>query len=41
MDENEIEKADDGYELDDVFCADGQFDVRLDAEFNVIDRKAE
>lgn len=41
MDEDEIEKEDDGYELDDVFCADGQFDMRLDADFNVIDKKAE
>ena len=41
MDEDEIEREDDGYELDDVFCADGQFDMSLDADFNVIDRKAE
>jgi len=32
----DIEKEDDGYVLRDVFCADGQFEIRLDAMFRVI-----
>ena len=41
MDEDDIEKEDDGYELDDVFCADGQFDIDMDAEFNVTEKNAD
>lgn len=41
VDPDEIEKEDDGYELDDVFCEDGQFDVKLDADFNVTAKTAE
>ena len=42
MDDDDIEKEDDGYELDDVICADGgQFDIELDAEFNVVEKRAE
>ena len=41
MDEDDIEKSADGYELDDVFCEDGQFDIDLDNEFNVTSKKAE
>lgn len=41
MDEDDIEKEDDGYELDDVFCSDGQYDIDLDADFNVTNKKAE
>lgn len=41
VDEDDIEKEDDGYELDDVFCADGQFDVKMDADFNVTEKNAE
>ena len=41
MDEDDIEKEDDGYELDDVFCADGQYDIDLDANFEVTNRKKE
>ncbi len=41
MDEDDIEKEDDGYELDDVFCSDGQYDIDLDADFNVTNKKKE
>lgn len=41
MDPDNIEKEDDGYELDDVFCADGQFDVKMDADFNVTEKNAD
>lgn len=41
MDEADIEKEDDGYELDDVFCADGQFDIDLDENFEVTNKRAE
>ncbi len=41
MDPDEIEKEDGGYELDDVFCADGQYDIELDGEFNVVEKRKE
>ena len=42
MDDDDIEKEADGFELDDVICADGgQFDIELDAEFNVVEKRAE
>ena len=41
MDEDDIEKEDDGYELDDVFCSDGQYDIDLDANFEVTNKKKE
>jgi hypothetical protein len=42
MDEADIEKEDDGgFELDDVFCSDGQYDIDLDANFEVTNKKAE
>jgi hypothetical protein len=38
----EIEVEDDGYEIDDVFCADGkQYDVILNAEFEVVEKREE
>ena len=41
MDEDDIEKEDEGFELDDVFCEDGQYDIELDGEFNVVERRKE
>ncbi len=41
MDPDEIDKEDGSYALDDVFCADGQFDVKMDADFNVTEKNAE
>ncbi|MEO1492236.1 MAG: PepSY domain-containing protein [Pseudomonadota bacterium] len=41
MDADDIEKEDDGYELDDVFCSDGQYDIDLNADFEVTNKKAE
>ncbi|MEL6475679.1 MAG: PepSY domain-containing protein [Pseudomonadota bacterium] len=43
MDDDDIELEDGGgFELDDVICAEGgQFDIDLDADFNVIGRRAE
>ena len=29
------------FDLDDVLCADGQFDIKLDADFNVVEKRAE
>jgi hypothetical protein len=40
-DPREIERDDDGYEADDVRCADGVFDIDLDKEFKIIDRDRE
>lgn len=36
-----IEPDGDGYELDDVFCADGQYDMGLDKDLAVVDKKKE
>ncbi len=42
MDPKDIEKEDDGYELDDVFCEGGkQFDIMLDKNLKETGRKAE
>ena len=42
MDPGDIELEDDGgYELDDVFCADGQYDIDLDADLNETGRRKE
>lgn len=30
-----------GYELDDVFCADGQYDIELDADLGITGRRKE
>jgi len=30
-----------GFDLDDVICADGQYDIRLDAAFAVLDQRKE
>ena len=36
-----VERDDDGYEADNVTCADGVFDIDLDREFRIIDRDRE
>ncbi|MEM7668920.1 MAG: PepSY domain-containing protein [Pseudomonadota bacterium] len=42
MDDDDIEKEDDGFELDDVICADGtQYDIDLNAAFEVLEKRAE
>lgn len=41
MDPDEIEKEDDGYELDDVFCEDGQYDIEMNLNFEVIKKVSE
>lgn len=42
MDDDDIEKEDDGFELDDVICADGgQYDIDLNADFEVVEKRAE
>jgi hypothetical protein len=41
VDPEDIEIDDDGYELDDVFCADGQYDIDLDADLNVVSQRKE
>ncbi|SFE84137.1 PepSY domain-containing protein [Roseivivax sediminis] len=42
MDPDDIEREDDGYDLDDVICAEGgQFDITLDADLNETGRRAE
>lgn len=41
MDDDDIEKEDDGYDLDDVLCAEGQFDIKLDTDFAVVEKRAE
>ncbi|HDR28048.1 MAG TPA: PepSY domain-containing protein [Rhodovulum sp.] len=42
MDPSDIEAEDDGgYELDDVFCVDGQYDMKLDADLQITERRKE
>ncbi|MCR8550145.1 PepSY domain-containing protein [Salipiger sp. P9] len=41
MDPDDIEMEDGGYELDDVYCADGQYDIDLDAALNVTNKRKE
>ncbi|MFB9948162.1 hypothetical protein ACFFP0_04840 [Rhizobium puerariae] len=36
-----IEADDGGFELDDVFCADGQYDMKLNADLTVADKRKE
>ena len=37
----DIERDGDGFELDDVFCADGQYDIELDSAFAVVEKRKE
>ncbi|MAC81870.1 MAG: hypothetical protein CML66_27885 [Rhodobacteraceae bacterium] len=41
MDPDDIEVEADGYELDDVFCADGQYDIELSKDFEVVEKRKE
>jgi hypothetical protein len=41
VDPANIEASGEGYELDDVFCADGQYDMDLDKDLAVVDKKKE
>ena len=41
IDEDNIELEDGAYDLDDVICADGQYDIMLDADFNVTGKRKE
>jgi hypothetical protein len=41
MDPSDIEVEDGAYELDDVMCADGQYDIDLDENFEVTNRRKE
>lgn len=42
VDPDNIEVEDDGgFDLDDVICADGQYDIRLDAEYNEVEKRKE
>lgn len=42
VDPDNVEVEDDGgFDLDDVMCADGQYDIRLNADFTVRDRRKE
>ncbi|MGX0901832.1 hypothetical protein ACSSV8_000389 [Roseovarius sp. MBR-79] len=42
MDPDDIELDDGGYDLDDVICEGGkQFDIKLNADFEVIEQRAE
>jgi hypothetical protein len=41
VDPGNIEAQNGGYELDDVFCADGQYDLELDSNLNETNRRKE
>ncbi|MEM7529756.1 MAG: PepSY domain-containing protein [Pseudomonadota bacterium] len=41
MDDADIEVDGDGYELDDVFCSDGQYDMEMNASFEIVNRRKE
>lgn len=42
MDPDDIEVEADGYDLDDVICkGGGQFDIKIDKDFNEVSRRAE
>lgn len=42
MDVDEIEVSDEGgYELDDVFCVDGQYDIDLDGDLKITNKRKE
>jgi hypothetical protein len=41
VDADNIEMDGEGYELDDVFCADGQYDMDLDKDLVVTNKKKE
>ncbi len=41
MDPGDIEPTEGGFELDDVFCTDGQYDIELDADLAVVEKRKE
>ncbi|MEM8569370.1 MAG: hypothetical protein AAGG56_00555 [Pseudomonadota bacterium] len=41
MDPDDIEKEDGGFELDDVYCTTGRYDIDLNANFEETNRRAE
>ena len=41
VDPANVEVEDDGFDLDDVMCASGQYDIKLDANFTVLEERKE
>ena len=41
VDPANVEVEDDGFDLDDVMCASGQYDIKLDASYAVTDERKE
>jgi hypothetical protein len=41
VDPANVEVGDDGFDLDDVMCASGQYDIELDASFAVTEERKE
>jgi hypothetical protein len=42
IDEDDIEFEDDGgFDLDDVQCSDGQYDIKLDKDYKVVGKRKE
>lgn len=41
VDPANIEASGEGFELDDVFCADGQYDMDLNADLSVAEKRKE
>ncbi len=41
VDHANVELDDGMFELDDVMCADGQYDIKLDADYKVVEQRKE
>jgi hypothetical protein len=41
VDPANVEVQDAIFDLDDVICADGQYDIKMDAAFNVVEKRKE
>lgn len=41
IDADNIERSGKGYELEDVFCTDGQYDMKLSADYKIVSKKKE
>lgn len=41
VDHDNVEVENGVFDLDDVMCADGQYEIKLDASYNVTDRRKE
>lgn len=41
VDHDNVEMENGAFDLDDVMCADGQYDVKMDAAYTVTDRRKE